>query len=49
MRLELVNGDSAVTDMLWTHYYNPNKIGSDTIHHSPEHPSALVLPVSEGL
>ena len=49
VRLELVNGDSAVTDMLWTHYYNPDKIGSDTIHHSREHPSALVLPVTEGL
>jgi uncharacterized protein len=48
VRLELVNGDSALTDMLWTHYYNPNKIGADTIHHSPEHPSALLLPVLEG-
>jgi uncharacterized protein len=49
VRLELVNGDSVVTDVLWTHYYNPNKIGADTIHHSREHPSALVLPVTEGL
>jgi len=48
VRLELVNGDSGLTDMLWTHYYNPNKIGADTIHHSAEHPSALVLPVLEG-
>ncbi|HZQ75547.1 MAG TPA: CocE/NonD family hydrolase [Burkholderiales bacterium] len=48
VRLELANGDSAVTDMLWTHYYNPHKIGADTIHHSSAHPSALVLPVTEG-
>jgi predicted acyl esterase len=49
VRLEIVNGDSAVTDVLWTHYYNPDKIGTDTVHHSPEHPSALVLPVTEGI
>jgi hypothetical protein len=48
MRLEIVNGDSVVTDVLWTHYYIPSKIGTDTIHHSAEHPSALVLPVMEG-
>jgi putative CocE/NonD family hydrolase len=48
IRLEIVNGDSAVTDALWTHYYVPSKIGIDTIHHSPEHASALVLPVTEG-
>jgi len=48
MRLEIVNGDSVVTDVLWTHYYVPSKIGTDTIHHSAEHPSVLVLPVMEG-
>jgi predicted acyl esterase len=48
LRLEIVNGDSAVTDILWTHYYIPNKIGTDTIYHSTEYPSALVLPVMEG-
>ncbi|HEV2624258.1 MAG TPA: CocE/NonD family hydrolase [Xanthobacteraceae bacterium] len=48
VRLEIVNGDSVVTDVLWTHYYLPNKIGSDTIHHSAEHPSALTLPVMDG-
>jgi putative CocE/NonD family hydrolase len=48
VRLEIVNGDSAVTDVLWTHYYVPSKIGTDTIHHSPEYPSALTLPVTEG-
>jgi predicted acyl esterase len=48
VRLEIVNGDSVVTDVLWTHYYTPNKIGTDTIHHSAAHPSTLVLPVMEG-
>ena len=48
VRLEIVNGDSVVTDVLWTHYYNPDKIGTDTVHHSDEHQSMLVLPVLEG-
>ena len=48
IRLEIVNGDSAVTDVLWTHYYIPNKIGADTIYHSAQYPSALTLPVTEG-
>jgi hypothetical protein len=48
IRLEIVNGDSVVTDVLWTHYYIPSKIGTDTIYHSAEHPSALTLPVMEG-
>jgi uncharacterized protein len=47
VRLEIVNGDSAVTDVLWTHYFVPSKIGIDTIYHSIEHPSALILPVIE--
>ena len=48
VRLEIVNGDSVITDVLWTHYYVPSKIGADTIYHSAEHPSALTLPVMEG-
>jgi uncharacterized protein len=48
IRLELANGDSVVTDVLWTHYYRPDKIGADTIMHSADHPSALTLPVLEG-
>jgi putative CocE/NonD family hydrolase len=47
VRLEIVNGDSPVTDVLWTHYYAPNKIGQDTLWHSTKFPSALVLPVHE--
>jgi hypothetical protein len=48
IRLEIVNGDSPVTDVIWTHLYTPNKIGEDTIHHGTLHPSALILPVAEG-
>jgi putative CocE/NonD family hydrolase len=48
IRLEIVNGDSAFTDALWTHYYVPSKIGTDTIYHSADYPSALTLPVMEG-
>jgi predicted acyl esterase len=48
VRLEIVNGDSAITDVLWTHYFIPSKIGTDTIYHSAEYPSALTLPVTEG-
>ena len=47
IRLEIANGDSPITDVLWTHYYQPNKIGQDTIWHSAKYPSALVLPVME--
>jgi uncharacterized protein len=48
VRLEIVNGDSAITDMLWTHYFIPSKIGTDTIYHSAKYPSALTLPITEG-
>jgi uncharacterized protein len=48
VRLEIVNGDSAITDVLWTHYFIPSKIGTDTIYHSAEYPSALTLPVTGG-
>src|SRR6516225_5924010 len=40
VRLEIVNGDSAITDVLWTHYFIPSKIGTDTIYHSAEYPWA---------
>jgi predicted acyl esterase len=47
IRLELANGDSPVTDVLWTHYYAPSKIGQDTFWHSAKYPSALILPTHE--
>jgi uncharacterized protein len=46
LRLEIVNGDSPVTEVLWSHYYRPDKIGSDTIYHDAVHPSELILPIS---
>ena len=45
LRLEIVNGDSPVTEQLWVHYYRPDKIGRDTLYHDAAHPSELVLPV----
>lgn len=45
IRLELANGDSAVTDAPFTHRYGPRKLGSDTIYHDAAHPSALLLPL----
>jgi putative CocE/NonD family hydrolase len=46
LRVEIVNGDSPVSEQLWPHYYRPDKVGSDTIHHDAAHPSELILPVS---
>ncbi len=45
IRLEIANGDSPVTEALWPHYYRPDKIGTDTIHHDRDHISELILPV----
>ncbi|HVB34940.1 MAG TPA: CocE/NonD family hydrolase [Patescibacteria group bacterium] len=45
IRIEVANGDSPVTDLLFTHLYRPDKHGQDTIYHDAEHPSRLVLPV----
>ena len=47
IRLELVNGDFPVSEALWPHYYRPDKIGTDTIHHGADYPSALILPVAD--
>ena len=41
-------GDSTITDVLWTHYYSPSKMGTDTVWHTAQYPSALTLPVTEG-
>jgi uncharacterized protein len=47
IRLEVCNGDSAVTDGLFAHAYRPDKVGSDTFYHDAAHPSRLILPVLE--
>jgi len=44
LRLELANGDSPVTDGIFTHFYGA-KAGADTVYHEAEYPSHLVLPV----
>jgi putative CocE/NonD family hydrolase len=45
IRLEIANGDSAVTDAVFTHPYPPTAIGTDTFHHDAAHPSRIKLPV----
>jgi hypothetical protein len=45
IRLEIANGDSPLTDAVFTHPYPPTAIGTDTIHHDRAHPSCLLLPV----
>ena len=47
IRLEIANGDSAVTDGLFAHAYRPDKVGADTFYHDAARPSRLVLPVLE--
>ena len=46
LRLAIVNGDSPVSEQFWPHYYRPDKIGSNTVHHDAAHPSELILPIS---
>ena len=45
LRIEIVNGDSAVTEAMWTHLYRPDKRGRDTLHFGSAHESELILPV----
>jgi putative CocE/NonD family hydrolase len=45
IRLEIVNGDSAFTDNVFTHPYHPTLMGTDTIHHNAAHASCIMLPV----
>ena len=45
IRLEIVNGDSQMTDRGWTHPYHPSKLGADTIFHDADHSSRLLLAI----
>ena len=45
IRLEIANGDAALTDSVFTHPYHPTLMGSDTIHHDALHPSRILLPI----
>lgn len=47
IRLELANGDSSVTEGVFSHFYTPDKVGRDTIHHDARYPSRLLLPVMD--
>jgi hypothetical protein len=45
IRLEVCNADSKLTDRQFYHPYAPDKAGTDTLHHGPNHPSRLRLTV----
>jgi uncharacterized protein len=45
LRLEIANGDSPLTDSIFTHQYSWFKVGSDSIYHDAQHASRLLLPV----
>lgn len=45
IRLELANGDSALTEGLFPHQYFYYKVGSDTVYHDAARPSRILLPV----
>lgn len=45
IRLEIVNGDSPLTDAIFTHQYLYYKVGTDTFLHNAKHASRLLLPV----
>jgi uncharacterized protein len=45
IRLEIVNGDSPLTDAVFSHPYHPAQVGTDTIHHDAAHASCILLPV----
>ena len=45
VRVEIVNGDSPVTDGVFWHPYHPSQLGSDTIYHDTLHASCVLLPV----
>jgi hypothetical protein len=47
IRLEVANGDSSVTEGVFSHFYTPDKVGRDTIHHDTRYPSRLLLPVMD--
>jgi predicted acyl esterase len=49
LRLEIANIDTPLTEFAMAHFYDPSKIGRDTIEHNQAHPSMLVLPVYPGV
>jgi predicted acyl esterase len=48
VQIDLVNCDSALTEHGWLqHEYARNRLGHDTIRHSRQYPSQIVLPVAK--
>jgi hypothetical protein len=45
IRLEIANGDSPITDTIFSHLYLPYKVGTDTFHHNAARASRLLLPL----
>ena len=45
IRLEIANGDSKVTENVFSHEYSPGKIGRDTLYHDASRPSSIALPI----
>ncbi len=45
IRLDLSNADSGVTDAQFASVYHWEKVGTDTYHHSPKHPSNIKFPI----
>ena len=44
IRVEIANIDTPVTEAVWAHTYNPQKIGSDTLHLRPPAASYVEIP-----
>ena len=45
IRLEIANGDSSLTEFVFTHEYAPWKVGHDSLYHGPRYKSRVYLPV----
>lgn len=48
IRIEIACADSPITDAVFAHIFTPDTVGTDSIHHSAEYPSRLLLPVRSG-
>lgn len=47
IRVEIANTDTPVTEIVWAHIYNPQKIGSDTLHLREPNASYVELPFTD--
>ncbi len=44
IRIEIANTDTPVTEVVWAHVYNPQKMGSDTLYLREPHASYVEIP-----